>query len=176
VSSGTENSQASDDPHQFRIEPATERNVPLLLSFIRHLADYEALLPSVTATEDDIRAAFFGPSPAAEAVVGYAGQEPAGFAVYFQSFSTFVGRPGLYLEDLFVLPAWRGRGFGRRLLAHLARVAVDRGYGRMEWSVLDWNVPAIAVYRRIGSTPLDEWTVHRLTGDALRTLASEDRT
>jgi GNAT superfamily N-acetyltransferase len=106
-------------------------------------------------------------------MIGYADDDPAGFALYFQSFSTFLGRPGLYLEDLFVRPEWRGLGLGRRLLTHLARIAVDRGYGRMEWSVLDWNEPALAVYRKVGATPMVEWTVQRLTGDALRALASE---
>jgi GNAT superfamily N-acetyltransferase len=157
----------------FRVAPATEADVPLILHFVRELADYEKLLSTVTATEDSLRSSLFGPRPAAEVIIGYAGDEPVGFAVFFQSFSTFVGRPGLYLEDLFVLPKWRGRGFGRRLMAHLARLAVQRNYGRMEWSVLDWNEPAIAVYRRVGATPMNEWTVQRLTGSALEALASE---
>jgi GNAT superfamily N-acetyltransferase len=157
----------------FEIRPATERDVPIILEFIRELAEYERLLATVTATEDELRASLFGPLPAAEVVIGYAGYEPAGFALYFRSFSTFLGKPGLYLEDLFVRPEWRGLGLGRRLLRHLARIAVDRGYGRMEWSVLDWNEPAIAVYRKVGATPMTEWTVQRLTGDALRALASE---
>ena len=150
-----------------------EADVPLILRFIRELAEYEKLLDTVTATEDSLRASLFGPNPAAEVVIAYAGDEPAGFALFFQSFSTFVGRPGLYLEDLYVRPDWRGRGLGRRLLTHLARIAVDRNYGRMEWSVLDWNEQAIAVYRKVGATPMDEWTVQRLTGNALRALASE---
>jgi GNAT superfamily N-acetyltransferase len=157
----------------FEIRPATDLDVPIILRFIRELAEYEHLLPTVTATEEVLRASLFGPAPAAEVVIGYAGDEPAGFALFFQSFSTFLGRPGLYLEDLFVSPKWRGRGLGRRLLAHLARIAVERDYGRMEWSVLDWNEPARAVYRKVGATPMDEWTVQRLTGDALRSLASE---
>jgi GNAT superfamily N-acetyltransferase len=157
----------------FEIRRAAEADVPIIFAFIRDLAEYERLLPSVTATEATLRTFLFGPNPAAEVVIGWADGEPAGFALYFQSFSTFVGRPGLYLEDLFVRPDWRGRGLGRRLLAHLARVAVDRGYGRMEWSVLDWNEPALAVYRKIGATPMSEWTVQRLTGDALQALASE---
>ena len=106
-------------------------------------------------------------------MIAYNGGEPAGFAIFFQSFSTFLGRPGLYLEDLFVRPEFRGRGIGRGLLIHLAGLAVDRGYGRMEWSVLDWNELALGVYRKAGATPMDEWTVHRLTGDALRRLAAE---
>jgi GNAT superfamily N-acetyltransferase len=157
----------------FEIRPASEADVPLILRFIRELAEYEHLLATVTATEESLRACLFGATPAAEVVIGYAGGEPAGFALFFQSFSTFLGRPGLYLEDLFVLPEWRGRGLGRRLLAHLARIAVERNYGRMEWSVLDWNEPALAVYRRVGATAMSEWTVQRLTGDALRSLASE---
>jgi len=157
----------------FRIRPATEADVPVILGFIRDLTAYEKLLPAVTATEDTLRASLFGARPAAEVVIACVGDDPAGFALFFQSFSTFVGRPGLYLEDLFVLPQWRGRGLGRRLLAHLARIAVERNYGRMEWSVLDWNEPALAVYRRVGATPMEEWTVQRLTGDALQALASE---
>ena len=157
----------------FSIKSATEHDIPLIFAFIKELADYERLSHEVTATEADLRSALCGPRPSAEVVIGYAGEDPAGFALFFQSFSTFVGRPGLYLEDLFVRPQWRGRGFGSRLLAHLARVAVERGYGRMEWSVLDWNEMALRVYRKVGARPMDEWTVHRLTGDALRRLASE---
>ena len=155
----------------FRIEEARERDLPLILRFIKDLAAYEKLSEHVVATEAALRQSLFGDSPAAEVVLAYAGDEPAGFAVFFQSFSTFLGRPGLYLEDLFVLPAFRGRGIGRGLLIHLAGLAVDRGYGRMEWSVLDWNELALGVYRKAGAQPMDEWTVHRLTGDALRQLA-----
>jgi GNAT superfamily N-acetyltransferase len=162
-----------DSELEFRIEPATEADLPLILQLIQALADYEKLLPAVTATEDRLRTSLFGSNRAAEVLIGYANGEPAGFAVFFQNFSTFVGSPGLYLEDLFVVPAWRGRGLGRRLLAHLARIAVERDYGRMEWSVLDWNEPALAVYKKVGAQPMDEWTTYRLTGDALRALASE---
>ena len=157
----------------FRIEEARERDLPLILRFIKDLAAYEKLSEHVVATEATLRQSLFGDSPAAEVVIAYAGDEPAGFAVFFQSFSTFLGRPGLHLEDLFVLPAFRGRGIGRGLLIHLAGLAVDRGYGRMEWSVLDWNELAIGVYRKAGAQAMDEWTVHRLTGDALRQLAAE---
>jgi GNAT superfamily N-acetyltransferase len=157
--------------HAFRIQPATEADVPVILRFIRELAEYEGLLPAVSVTEERLRASLFGQRPAAEVVIGRADDEPAGFAVFFQSFSTFVGLPGLYLEDLYVAPPWRRHGLGRQLLAYLARLAVDRGYGRMEWAVLDWNEPALAVYRRVGAEPMTEWTVQRLTGDALRALA-----
>lgn len=156
-----------------RILPASERDIPLVLQFIQELAEYERLRDRAIATEDDIRRWLFGPRPAAEVVIGYVDDTPAGFALYFQNFSTFMGRPGLYLEDLFVRPEWRGRGLGRKLLVHLAGIAVERGYGRMEWSVLDWNELALKVYRKAGAEPLTEWTVHRLTGEALKRLASE---
>ncbi len=159
----------TNDP--FRIEPATEKDLPLILRFIEELASYEKLSHEVTATEDILRESLFGRRPAAEVVLAYAGDEPAGFAVYFPTFSTFLGRPGIYLEDLYVRPEWRGRGLGRKLLAVVARAAVERGDGRMEWSVLDWNELALGVYRRIGARTMDEWTVHRLTGAALRRLA-----
>ena len=156
-----------------RIVQATERDLPLILRFIQELAEYERLRDQAVATEDDLRRWLFGPRPAAEVVIGYVDDEPAGFALYFQNFSTFLARPGLYLEDLFVRPAWRGRGLGRKLLVHLASVAVERGYGRMEWNVLDWNELALRVYRRAGAEALNDWTVHRLTGDALKRLAME---
>lgn len=154
-----------------RLAPATQNDVPTILGFIRELADYEKLSHEVVATEDSLRASLFGARPAAEVVIAYERDEPVGFALYFQTFSTFLGRPGLYLEDLYVTPARRGHGVGRRLLAYLARVAVERGYGRMEWSVLNWNEPALVVYRKIGARPMDEWTVQRLTGEALKSLA-----
>jgi GNAT superfamily N-acetyltransferase len=157
----------------FRIEPARQRDLPLILRFIKDLAAYENLSDEVVATEDTLRRFLFGPSPAAEVIIGYVAEEPVGFALFFQSFSTFLGRPGLYLEDLFVLPQWRGHGFGRRLLVHVAGIAVDRDYGRMEWSVLDWNELALRVYGRIGAQPMNEWTVHRLTRERLRQLAAE---
>ena len=139
---------------------------------IKELAAYEKLAHEVTATEEILGSALFGSRPAAEVVIAYVDAEPAGFAVYFQTFSTFLGLPGVYLEDVYVSPAWRGLGLGRRLLAHVASVAVDRGCGRMEWSVLDWNELALNLYRKIGARPMDEWTVQRLTGAALRDLAS----
>lgn len=158
----------------FRLIAATEQDVPLIFQLIKALADYEQLADQFVATEADLRASLFGPRAAAEVIIGYAGDEPAGFAIYFQTFSTFKGRPGLYLEDLFVKPEWRRRGLGRMLLARLARIAVDRGYGRMEWSVLDWNETALRVYRSAGAIAMDEWTVYRLKGEALRRLAAED--
>lgn len=156
-----------------RIEPATERDVPLLLTLITALAEYERLSHQVVATEAMVRDALFGAAPSAEAAIAYAGDEPAGFALWFHNYSTFLGRPGLYLEDLFVRPEWRKRGIGRALLVHLARLAVARGCGRMEWAVLDWNEPAIGFYRSLGAQPMDEWTVFRLTGGALTRLAGE---
>ena len=170
-------------PDEVRIEPADDRDVPVILSLIKALAEYERLAGEVVATEADIRESLFGATPHAEAVIARAlsghsrhaaeadGSEAVGLAVWFQSYSTFLSRPGLYLEDLFVLPAWRGRGIGRALLRHLARIAIERGCGRMEWSVLDWNDPAIGFYRSIGARAMDEWTVYRLTGDALRRVA-----
>ena len=157
-----------------RIAPVTERDVPLLLRLIKALADYEKLSGEVVATEPLLREALFGARPRAEAALAYAGGDAVGFAVWFYNFSTFVGRPGLYLEDLFVLPEWRGRGIGRALIGHLARLAVERGCGRMEWAVLDWNEPAIRFYRSLGAQAMDGWTVYRLTGDALRKLAIHD--
>jgi GNAT superfamily N-acetyltransferase len=153
------------------IEPATERDVPLLVTFIRALAEYERLTSEVTADEAAVRDTLFGPARSAEAVIARMGGEPVGFAVWFHNYSTFLGRPGLYLEDLFVAPSWRGRGVGRALLAHLARVAVARNCGRMEWAVLDWNEPAIRFYRSIGATAMQDWTVYRLTGEPLARLA-----
>ena len=154
-----------------RIVPATERDVTAIVSLIRELAVYERIEHEMDATEDDVREALFGEWPSAEAILAYAAGELAGYALFFHNFSTLVGRRGLYLEDLFVLPAFRGRGVGRRLLSHVAHLAVERRCGRMEWSVLDWNEPAIRFYRSIGAKPMDEWTVYRLTGDALARAA-----
>lgn len=156
----------------FSLRPATAADVTLVLDFIKQLAAYERLLDSVVATEAGLRDTLFGSHPAAEVIIAEANGQPAGFAVYFHSYSTFLGRRNLYLEDLFVLPAWRSQGLGRLLLAAVARVAVERDCGRMEWSVLKWNEPALGVYRRIGAVPMDEWVVQRLDGDQLRALAS----
>ena len=154
-----------------RIVPASERDLPLVHAFIRELAEYEQLLHEVRATDDALRLTLFGPAPAAEIVIAYDDAEPAGFALFFQSYSTFLAKPGLYLEDLFVRPASRKKGIGRKLLEHLAGLAIARGYGRLEWRVLDWNEPAIRFYRSIGAEPLADWTVFRVTGEALNTLA-----
>lgn len=158
---------------QLRIRPAEVADVPLILRFIRALAEYERLAHEVVATEKLLRDSLFGPEPGAEVILAFVGDEPAGFALFFHNFSTFLGRRGLYLEDLFVHPEWRGRGVGRQLLVYLARLAVARGCGRMEWAVLDWNEPAIRFYRSLGAHPMHDWTVFRLTGDALRHLAAE---
>jgi GNAT superfamily N-acetyltransferase len=155
-----------------RIERATERDVPLILHLIKELAVYERMADDVVATEDRLRESLFGERPAAEVVVGYAGDEAAGFALFFHNYSTFLARPGLYLEDLFVVPKFRGRGYGKALLTHLAQIAVERGCGRFEWSVLDWNEPAIGFYKKLGAKPLDTWTIFRVTGDALNKLAA----
>jgi GNAT superfamily N-acetyltransferase len=154
-----------------RIVPATERDVPTILSLIKSLAEYERLEHEVEATDDDIRDSLFGEWPGAEVVLAYVGSELAGFALFFHNYSTFLGRRGLYLEDLFVSPKFRSKGVGRRLLSHLARVAVERKCGRMEWWVLDWNESAIRFYKSIGAIPMDDWTVYRLTGDALARMA-----
>ncbi|HZT77986.1 MAG TPA: GNAT family N-acetyltransferase [Vicinamibacterales bacterium] len=154
-----------------QIRPATERDVPIVLEMITALADYEKLAHAVTATEQTLRDTLFGARPDAEVAIAWAGAEPAGFALFFHNYSTFLAQRGLYLEDLFVKPAFRGRGIGRALLAHLAAIAVDRQCGRFEWSVLDWNAPAIGFYKKLGAVPLDEWTIFRVTGDALHRLA-----
>jgi GNAT superfamily N-acetyltransferase len=158
-------------PPELRIRPATERDLPLIRQFIQELADYEKLGHEVRATEAGLYDTLFGPERVAYAVIAEAGEQAAGFAIYFISFSTFLAKPGLYLEDLYVRPEWRSQGIGRRLLAHLARIAVERGFGRMEWSVLNWNEMALRVYRAAGATPLSDWTVQRLTGESLKALA-----
>ena len=156
------------------IRPANADDVPLIAQLIRELAEYERLAHAAVATDDGLREQLFGERPAAEVLIAEADGEPAGFALFFHNFSTFLGKRGLYLEDLFVRPAFRGLGLGKHLMAALARIAVKRGCGRFEWSVLDWNAPAIGFYRALGATAIDEWTVHRLEGDALRALASHD--
>jgi GNAT superfamily N-acetyltransferase len=150
-----------------RIVPARSEDVPVILSLIRALGEYERLSNEVVATEESLRACLFGERPTAEVVLASVDETVVGFALFFQNFSTFLARPGMYLEDLFVLPEWRGRGIGRGLIVHLAGIAVARGYGRMEWAVLDWNESAIGFYERMGARLMNEWRLCRLTGDAL---------
>ena len=156
----------------FTLRMATPGDVPTILRCIRALAEYERLLDECIATEELLRESLFGDHPAAEVVLAFDGGEVAGYALWFRSYSTFLARPGIYLEDLFVFPEHRRRGLGRRLLVFLSRIAVERGYGRVEWAVLDWNRDAITFYRSLGATLMDEWTVCRLTGDALPALAA----
>ena len=154
-----------------KIRDATISDVPIILHLIRDLATYERAPNDVVATEQGLREVLFGAEPSAKVVLIFEGKEAIGFAVYFFNFSTWLGRPGLYLEDLFVKPETRGRGYGRALLIHLAKIARDHGCGRMEWAVLDWNEPAIQFYRKLGATPLEDWTVFRLTQDGINRLA-----
>jgi len=166
-------SESNHSPNRIAIRPATADDVGLVTQFIRDLAEYERLAHEMIATEEDIREALFGERPHAEVIIGYYNGEPAGFALFFHNFSTFLGRPGIYLEDLFVRPELRGHGVGKALLAHLAKLAVERRCGRLEWSVLDWNEPSIAFYKSLGAVPMEEWTVNRLTGPALQALAGK---
>lgn len=158
----------------FEIKPATVEDVPLILAFTKGLAEYEKLSHEVAATEAILQEALFGAKPAAEVIIGYYQNQPVCFALFFPNFSTFLGRSGIYLEDLFVNPEFRGRGFGRKMLAHLASLTKERNGGRLEWSVLDWNESAIRFYKGLGAKPMNEWTVFRLTGDALDRLAKEN--
>ncbi len=157
------------------IRSATEADVPLILEFITGLAAYEKLAHEVRATEAGLRASLFGPAPGAEVVIASVDGVPSGFALFFHNYSTFLGQRGLYLEDLFVVPEKRHFGIGKALLRHLAKLAVERGCGRFEWSVLDWNEPAIRFYRSLGARPLEDWTIFRVTGDALSRLAADVR-
>ena len=158
-----------------RIQPASESDVPLIVKFIRDLAEYEKLSDMVVATEENIREHLFGPNPVAEALLAFWNDAPVGFALYFRNFSTFLAKPGIYLEDLFVEPAYRGKGIGKALLVRLAEIAVERGYGRLEWAVLDWNTPSIEFYRNLGAIAKHEWTIFQVTGDELVRLAGRDR-
>ena len=155
-----------------RLVDATEKDVPLILRLIKDLARYEQLEHQVVATEDSVRESLFV-KRAAETVIAYADDEPAGYAMFFQTFSTFKGVPGMYLEDLYVEERFRGNGIGRLLLTHLAKIAVARGCGRMDWAVLDWNAPAIGFYKKLGAVPMEDWTIFRLDGDALQRLAKQ---
>jgi GNAT superfamily N-acetyltransferase len=166
---------------QIRIRAAREDDVPVIFAFICELAEYEKLRHEVVATEASLRATLFGEHPAAEVLIAEEVQAEAeaedgasravGFALFFPTYSTFLARPGVHLEDLYVTPAFRGRGVGRALLSRLARIVVERNWGRLEWAVLDWNAPAIGFYRKLGAVPMDEWTTFRLTGAALERMA-----
>jgi GNAT superfamily N-acetyltransferase len=160
---------------EIRIRTAAPTDAALVLDFIRELATYERLAHQVVASEETVRETLFGARPAAESLIAELGGAPAGFAIFFHNYSTFLSRPGLYLEDLFVKPAFRRRGVGGALFRQVARLAVERRCGRFEWSVLDWNQPAIAFYRSLGAEPLTDWTVFRLTGEALSRVGSRER-
>lgn len=153
-----------------RIDPATPADVPTIRTLIRELAEFERLLHEANATEEQLRDSLFGPNPGAEVVMARIGDEVAGFALFFHNFSTFLGKRGLYLEDLYVRPQFRGKGCGEALLRHLARLALERDCGRFEWSVLDWNQRAIDFYTSLGAVPMNDWTTYRVTGEALEKL------
>lgn len=155
------------------IQFATKKDVPLILTFIKELAEYEKLAHEVVATEQSLEETLFGKRAYAEVILAYHNEQAVGFALFFHNYSTFLGKPGIYLEDLYVQPETRGLGIGQQLLAYLAKLALDRNCGRLEWWVLDWNTPAIEFYHRLGAKPMDEWTVQRVTGVALQDLASK---
>jgi len=155
----------------FHIRAASADDVPVILAFIKKLAAYEKLSHEVVATEELLRETLFGERATAEVAVGYLDDKPVGFVLFFHNFSTFLGLPGIYIEDLFVEESYRGRGFGRALLLYVARLARERRCGRLEWSVLDWNEPAIGFYKKLGAVPMSEWTVFRVTGESLDKLA-----
>ena len=165
--------QHSNTIPDFSIRPASISDCPQILQFIRELAEYEKLLDEVVCDVASLEQHLFGSAPSAKAVIAEYQAQAVGFALYFTNFSTFMGRPGIYLEDLYVQPAMRGKGFGKALLAYLAKLAVDSGCARLEWSVLDWNQPAIAFYQSLGAQAMDEWTVNRVSGQALTQLAAQ---
>jgi GNAT superfamily N-acetyltransferase len=153
------------------IRPATVNQTPLILKLIKELAVYEKLLDIVVTTEEDLKDTLFGKNKAAEVVIGYYNNKPVGYALFFYNYSSFLGRPGLYIEDIYVRQEHRGKGFGKAFLIYLARIARERKCGRMEWAVLDWNEPSIKFYKKLGAVPMDEWTVFRLTRDTIENLA-----
>lgn len=156
----------------FVIKPATINDVPLILSFVKELAVYEKLAHEVVATEDDLKQTLFGPRPYAEVIIGYLDEKPVAFALFFHNYSTFLGKPGIYLEDLFVKSEARGQGIGNKLLIYLAKLAKERNCGRLEWWVLDWNTSAIEFYTHLGAVPMVEWTVFRLTTELIKKLST----
>lgn len=156
----------------FEIKKTTKDDIPLIFSFIKELAEYEKLSHEVVATEQTLTTMLFGDKPYAEVIIGYLNNSPVSFAIYFHNFSTFLGQPGIYLEDLFVKPEFRGQGLGQKMFVYLAQIAKDRQCGRFEWSVLDWNELAIGFYKRMGAKPMDGWTVYRASGKALEDLAN----
>jgi GNAT superfamily N-acetyltransferase len=162
--------KSADEIPGFKIQAATKEHIPIILSFIQKLADYERLSHEVVATEAGLRETLFGRRATAEVAIGYFKSKPVGFVLFFHNYSTFLGRPGIYIEDLFVDEAFRRRGFGGALLRYVARLANERQCGRLEWSVLDWNEPAINFYKKLGAVPMSEWTVFRVTGEALKRL------
>jgi GNAT superfamily N-acetyltransferase len=155
------------------IAPAVPSDAQLVLDLVKELAEYEKLSHDVVATVDDVRSSLFGDKPSAECLIARVDGVPVGFAIFFHNYSTFLARRGIYLEDLFIRPAHRGSGYGRALLAEIARIAIDRKCGRLEWAVLDWNAPAIAFYEKLGAREMKEWRLHRLTGEGLEALARE---
>ncbi|HEX7804276.1 MAG TPA: GNAT family N-acetyltransferase [Pseudoxanthomonas sp.] len=163
----------SVSPPKIHLRQAQVADIPQILAFVRELAEYEKLADEAVATEAGMTEQLFGDHPAAEVVIAEVDGQPAGFALFFHNFSTFLGRRGLSLEDLFVRPQYRGLGLGKRLMVHLAKLATERGCGRFEWSVLDWNEPAIRFYRSLGAVGLEEWTVQRLSGPGLHALAAQ---
>ena len=172
--SGSPMTHDSPSASTIQLRQAQVGDTRQILAFVRELAEYEKLAHEAVADEAALAAQLFGERPAAEVIIAEVDGQPAGFALFFHNFSTFLGKRGLYLEDLFVRPQFRGMGLGQRLMAHLARIAVERDCGRFEWSVLDWNTPAVDFYRQLGAAPLDGWTVQRMTGDALTALAMRD--
>ena len=157
---------------EFSIRKATVDDIPLILEMIKSLAKYEKLLDEVVATEDVLRNSLFENPTTAEVIIGYYDNNPVGFALFFHNFSTFLGKPGLYLEDLYIQENMRGKGFGKKLLSHLAKIAKERGCERLEWWVLDWNKPSIEFYKKLGAEPMEDWTVYRVTGKSLDKLST----
>lgn len=158
--------------NELTVKFAEEKDVPLILKFIKELAEYEKCLDQVVATEEILKESLFDERSNAEVILAYFENKPVGFALFFHNFSTFLGRPGLYLEDLYIIPEVRGKGFGKKLMIYLAKLAKERNCGRFEWWVLDWNTPAIQFYHSLGAIPMSDWTVQRVTGEALDKLAN----